>query len=135
MRVRSTPGPDQNHPVRRGGGNRLTADGRQLRHVRVSPDAVRTALQAVGVAAWFADDMAKLHGMFAGGYEEVVTHDVRAVTGARLVRSRTSPPTLVAPSPGSTAAAQPRPRRRHHLPSITSNAAAVPVRRSSSCRR
>ncbi len=26
MRVRSTPGPDQNHPVRRGGGNRLTAD-------------------------------------------------------------------------------------------------------------
>jgi uncharacterized protein YbjT (DUF2867 family) len=55
--------------------------GRQIRHVRVSPDAVRAALLAMGVAAWFADDMAKLHSMLAAGYEDVVTDDVRAVTG------------------------------------------------------
>ncbi len=56
--------------------------GRQLRHVRVLPDAVRDALQARGVAAWFAADMAKLHGMLAAGYEEIVTGDVRSVTGS-----------------------------------------------------
>ncbi|HZD01009.1 MAG TPA: NmrA family NAD(P)-binding protein [Actinomycetes bacterium] len=56
--------------------------GRQLRHVRVLPDAVRGALQARGVAAWFAADMAKLHSMLAAGYEEVVTDDIRSVTGS-----------------------------------------------------
>jgi hypothetical protein len=34
------------------------------------------------VAAWFADDMARLHAMLAAGYEDVVTDDVRAVTGS-----------------------------------------------------
>ena len=56
--------------------------GRQFRHVRVSPDAVRDALQARGVAAWFAADMAKLQTMLAAGYEEVVTDDIRSVTGS-----------------------------------------------------
>jgi uncharacterized protein YbjT (DUF2867 family) len=56
--------------------------GRQFSHVRVSPDAVRTALQAAGVAPWFANDMAKLHHMLADGYEDVVTHDVHTVTGS-----------------------------------------------------
>jgi uncharacterized protein YbjT (DUF2867 family) len=56
--------------------------GRQFRHVRVSPDAVREALQARGVAAWFAADMARLHGMLAAGYEEVVSDDVHSVTGS-----------------------------------------------------
>jgi uncharacterized protein YbjT (DUF2867 family) len=55
--------------------------GRPLRHVRVPPDTVRAALQARGVAAWFAADMARLHGMLAAGYEQVVTHDVHRVTG------------------------------------------------------
>jgi uncharacterized protein YbjT (DUF2867 family) len=56
--------------------------GKQIRHVRVSVDDVRTALQSAGVAAWFADDMARLHGMLAAGYEDLVTDDVRAVTGS-----------------------------------------------------
>jgi uncharacterized protein YbjT (DUF2867 family) len=55
--------------------------GRPLRHVRVPPDKVRVALQGRGVAAWFADDMAKLHSMLAVGYEEVVTDDIHQVTG------------------------------------------------------
>ncbi|HZA75992.1 MAG TPA: SDR family oxidoreductase [Acidimicrobiales bacterium] len=57
--------------------------GDQIRHVRVPPDAVGHALQQTGVESWFADDMAKLHGMLAGGYEDVVTGDVRTVTGSR----------------------------------------------------
>jgi uncharacterized protein YbjT (DUF2867 family) len=56
--------------------------GRQISHVRVSPDAIRTALQAAGVAPWFANDMAKLHHMLADGYEDLVTHDVHTVTGS-----------------------------------------------------
>jgi uncharacterized protein YbjT (DUF2867 family) len=55
--------------------------GRPLRHVRVPPDKVRVTLQGRGVAAWFADDMAKLHSMLAVGYEEVVTDDIHRVTG------------------------------------------------------
>jgi uncharacterized protein YbjT (DUF2867 family) len=55
--------------------------GEQVRHVRVPPDAVRDTLQARGVQAWFAADMAKLHTMLVSGYEDVVTDDVRAVTG------------------------------------------------------
>jgi uncharacterized protein YbjT (DUF2867 family) len=55
--------------------------GRQIRHLRVSPDEVSAALQSSGVPAWFADDMARLHGMLAGGYEEAVSDDVRALTG------------------------------------------------------
>jgi uncharacterized protein YbjT (DUF2867 family) len=56
--------------------------GRSTRHVHVSPDKVRAALEGFGGAAWFADDMAKLHGMLADGYEDLVTNDVRAVTGS-----------------------------------------------------
>ena len=56
--------------------------GRRIRHVRVAEGDVRTALQARGVVPWFADDMAKLHGMLADGYEEVVTEDVNTVTGS-----------------------------------------------------
>jgi uncharacterized protein YbjT (DUF2867 family) len=55
--------------------------GMQIRHVRVSVDDVRTALESAGVAAWFADDMARLHATLAAGYEDLVTDDVRAVTG------------------------------------------------------
>jgi uncharacterized protein YbjT (DUF2867 family) len=55
--------------------------GKHIRHVRVSVDDVRTALESAGVAAWFADDMARLHAMLAAGYEDLVTNDVRAVTG------------------------------------------------------
>jgi uncharacterized protein YbjT (DUF2867 family) len=56
---------------------------RKVSHVRVSPDAVRSSLQGANVAAWFANDMARLHGMLADGYEDVVTDDVRAQTASR----------------------------------------------------
>jgi uncharacterized protein YbjT (DUF2867 family) len=61
--------------------------GKRVRHVRVAPDDVRNAMERSGVEAWFASDMAKLHGMLADGYEDLVTDDVRMVTG-------TSPSTL-----------------------------------------
>ena len=56
--------------------------GTHLRHVQVSPEDVSRALRGRGMAHWYADDMAKLHGMLADGYEDVVTDDVRTVTGA-----------------------------------------------------
>jgi uncharacterized protein YbjT (DUF2867 family) len=55
--------------------------GTQIRHVRVSPEEVGRALRGRGMAHWYAEDMAKLHGMLADGYEEVVTDDFRTVTG------------------------------------------------------
>jgi uncharacterized protein YbjT (DUF2867 family) len=61
--------------------------GKQVRHVRVAPHDVRHALERSGVEAWFAQDMANLHGMLADGYEDLVSDDVRMVTG-------TSPTTL-----------------------------------------
>lgn len=61
--------------------------GTRIRHVRVAPDDVRNALERSGVEAWFAEDMANLHSMLAAGYEDLVTDDVRTVTG-------TSPSTL-----------------------------------------
>lgn len=57
------------------------ATGERIRHERVAPDAVRDALVRGGVETWFADDMAKLHGMLAAGYEDLVTDDVRTATG------------------------------------------------------
>jgi hypothetical protein len=41
---------------------------------------VRVALQGRGMVAWYADDMARLHGILAAGYEQVVT-DIHRVTG------------------------------------------------------
>jgi uncharacterized protein YbjT (DUF2867 family) len=61
--------------------------GHLVRHVRVPADAVRQAVQRGGMEDWFAEDMARLHQMLAGGYEDLVTDDVRAATG-------TSPGTL-----------------------------------------
>jgi uncharacterized protein YbjT (DUF2867 family) len=61
--------------------------GERIRHVRVAPDGVRNAIERSGMQRWFAEDMAKLHGMLADGYEDLVTDDVRTVTG-------TSPSTL-----------------------------------------
>ena len=61
--------------------------GTPIRHVRVAPEDVRNAMERSGVEPWFAADMANLHGMLAAGYEDLVTDDVRTVTG-------TSPCTL-----------------------------------------
>jgi uncharacterized protein YbjT (DUF2867 family) len=52
-----------------------------VRHVRVAPDLVHAALERNGVPAWFARDMARLQSMLAVGYEDLVTDDVRTVTG------------------------------------------------------
>jgi uncharacterized protein YbjT (DUF2867 family) len=54
--------------------------GRAVRHVRVPAEAVSERLRAAGAEAWFAADMAALHGMLADGYEDVVTFDVSALT-------------------------------------------------------
>ena len=56
--------------------------GRPIRHVRVPAEAVCERLRAAGVERWFAEDMAALHGMLADGYEDVVTTDTAALTGA-----------------------------------------------------
>ncbi|HYU65995.1 MAG TPA: SDR family oxidoreductase, partial [Jatrophihabitantaceae bacterium] len=56
--------------------------GKQISHFEAVPDGVRAALQAAGVPAWFASDMATLQGMLADGYEDVTTDDVRSVTGS-----------------------------------------------------
>jgi uncharacterized protein YbjT (DUF2867 family) len=61
--------------------------GRRIRHVRVAPEDVRDALERGAVEPWFAEDMANLHSMLAAGYEDLITDDVRTVTG-------TSPSTL-----------------------------------------
>jgi uncharacterized protein YbjT (DUF2867 family) len=53
-----------------------------LRHVRVPAEAVSERLRGAGAEAWFAADMAALHGMLADGYEDVITPDVSALTGA-----------------------------------------------------
>jgi uncharacterized protein YbjT (DUF2867 family) len=81
--------------------------GVRIGHVRVTSDDVRGALQRTGVPAWFADDMAKLHRMLAGGYENVVTEDVRAVTGRsactfeQFARDFAGPLAGLAPAQGS----------------------------------
>jgi uncharacterized protein YbjT (DUF2867 family) len=60
----------------------LTSEtGDTTRHVRVAPDQVRAALEHNGIPTWFAGDMARLQSMLAVGYEDVVTDDVRTVTG------------------------------------------------------
>jgi uncharacterized protein YbjT (DUF2867 family) len=56
--------------------------GRVVRHIRVPAEAVCERLRAAGAEAWFAEDMAALHGMLADGYEDVVTSDTSALTGA-----------------------------------------------------
>jgi uncharacterized protein YbjT (DUF2867 family) len=56
--------------------------GRTLRHVRVPPETVFERLRAAGAKAWFAADMAALHGMLANGYEDVVTDEVSSLTRA-----------------------------------------------------
>ena len=55
--------------------------GDPVRHVRVTPDQVRAALERNGVPTWFARDMARLQSMLAVGYEDLVTDGVRTVTG------------------------------------------------------
>jgi len=59
---------------------------RLIDHRDVPSEAVRAALQAAGVPAWFAGDMARLHTMLADGYEQDTTDDFRSVTG-RLPRT------------------------------------------------
>jgi uncharacterized protein YbjT (DUF2867 family) len=59
--------------------------GRSVRHVRVPAEVVSERLCAAGAEAWFAADMAALHGMLADGYEDVVTSDLSALTGTPAI--------------------------------------------------
>jgi uncharacterized protein YbjT (DUF2867 family) len=75
---------------------------RTLRHVQVPAEAVSERLQAAGAEAWFAADMAALHGMLADGYEDVVTDEVSALTGGPatpLARFATDFTARFAPNP------------------------------------
>ena len=56
--------------------------GQSISHVRVPAETVLERLRAAGAEAWFAIDMAALHGMLADGYEDVITPDIAALTGA-----------------------------------------------------
>jgi uncharacterized protein YbjT (DUF2867 family) len=55
--------------------------GNRVRHLRVTADAVGQAVERAGMEVWFAEDMARLHRMLAAGYEDLLTDDVRVVTG------------------------------------------------------
>ena len=55
--------------------------GRTVRHVRVPAEVIFERLRGAGTEAWFAADMAALHGMLANGYEDVVTPDVSDLAG------------------------------------------------------
>jgi uncharacterized protein YbjT (DUF2867 family) len=56
--------------------------GHPTQHLWVRPVAVRAGLLAAGAEDWFAADMATLHAMLAGGYEDVVTGDLAALLDA-----------------------------------------------------
>ena len=55
--------------------------GEPVRHEDVVPDAVRHAVESSGAEPWFARDMSRLHVMLAAGYENLVSDEVRTVTG------------------------------------------------------
>jgi uncharacterized protein YbjT (DUF2867 family) len=55
--------------------------GEPVRHEDIVPGAVRDTVESSGAEPWFARDMSRLHVMLAAGYEDVVTDDVRRITG------------------------------------------------------
>jgi uncharacterized protein YbjT (DUF2867 family) len=57
------------------------ATGRQIKHVEVSPDDVRQAIRGMHADDWYADDVAIFNQLIAAGQVEVVTDDVRDLTG------------------------------------------------------
>jgi uncharacterized protein YbjT (DUF2867 family) len=57
------------------------AGGTRCGHREVAPQQVRAAMLRSGAEAWFATDMARLHTMLAGGYEDLVTADLDELTG------------------------------------------------------
>jgi len=60
-----------------------SACGGSHTHRRVTPERIREAMLRYGAESWFASDMARLHTMLAAGYEDVVTSDVRRLTGGQ----------------------------------------------------
>jgi uncharacterized protein YbjT (DUF2867 family) len=50
-------------------------------HRQVPSERVRAAMLGSGAEQWFASDMARLHGMLAQGYEDVLTGDLNWLTG------------------------------------------------------
>jgi uncharacterized protein YbjT (DUF2867 family) len=53
-----------------------------IQHRRVSHDQVRDAIRALGADDWYAEDVAIFNGLIAAGYADVVTDDVRTITGS-----------------------------------------------------
>jgi len=58
-----------------------STSGTSVAHRQVGPEAVHDAMLRSGAEEWFAADMARLHTMLAEGYEDVVSRDVRWLTG------------------------------------------------------
>jgi uncharacterized protein YbjT (DUF2867 family) len=57
-----------------------TVTGIRCAHRHVAPQQVREGMLRSGAEPWFATDMARLHTMLGGGYEDLVTDDVERLT-------------------------------------------------------
>lgn len=58
-----------------------SALGKEIRHVRVPPEAVKQAMLDRGPPVWYAEAVAALQGVFAAGYAATTTDTVTEVTG------------------------------------------------------
>jgi hypothetical protein len=85
--------------------------GEQIRHARVPGQAVRKRRAGSLQAGLVRRRHGRLHTMLTAGYENVLTGDVRTMTGAQPARWRNSSVTSRPPSPGSRTIAD-RPRRQ-----------------------
>jgi uncharacterized protein YbjT (DUF2867 family) len=81
------------------------AGGIRCEHREVAPRQVRAAMLQSGAEAWFATDMARLHTMLAGGYEDLVTPDLDLLTGhpgrdlSDFAEDLLAAPAVAAPAP------------------------------------
>jgi uncharacterized protein YbjT (DUF2867 family) len=55
--------------------------GREIRCVRLAPGDIRDGFLAMGADEWLADDAATLDRLLAAGHDELVTDDIRKLTG------------------------------------------------------
>lgn len=57
------------------------AAGREIKHVRVSPQTLIQAMTGAGVPGWLAEDLAAQYRVFAAGQGGEISGDVAAITG------------------------------------------------------
>jgi uncharacterized protein YbjT (DUF2867 family) len=55
--------------------------GREIPYVPLAPGDVRDGFLAMGADEWLADDAATLDRLLAAGHDELVTDDIRQLTG------------------------------------------------------